>query len=90
MISSFFEIIIRYFIANIISTVGLYTRYYFLKLIGRNVSIKQLSWKSKDGPKKDGVTMNNIGQVSVNFIVGSIVILFAIKMAVWIDDTYFR
>lgn len=85
-----FEIIFRFFIANIICMIGLYTRYFFLKLIGRNVSIKQLSWKSKDGPIKDGVSMNNIGQLTVNFIVGLVVILFALKIIAWVYDTYLR
>jgi hypothetical protein len=39
---------------------------------------------------RDGVTMNNFGQLTVNFIVGAVVILLAVKIIAWVYDTYFR
>ena len=75
-----FEIILRGIIANII---GLYTRYYFLKLIGKNVSIKQLSGKGEN-------EIDNFGQVAINIIVGLAVLISAILGIAWIYDSYFR
>lgn len=76
----FFEIIFRAFIANII---GLYTRYYFLKAIGRGLPLKQLSGKGKDN-------MNNAVELTLNFIVGLTVLLIVIRGIAWVYDSYFR
>lgn len=57
------EIILRGFIAN---TLGLYTRYFFFKIIGKNKTIKYLSGERKDA-------MTNVSQNMANTVVGLIV-----------------
>jgi len=59
----FIEIILRGFIANIL---GLYTRYFFYKVIGRKKTIKYLSGDGKDD-------MTNVSQNMANTVIGLIV-----------------
>jgi hypothetical protein len=61
----FIEIILGGLIAN---TLGLYTRYFFFKVIGKEKSIKHLSGKGKDD-------MANVSQNMANTIVGLIVFI---------------
>lgn len=56
------EIFIEGFIINIL---GLYTRFFFFKLLGKNVTIKQLSGNTKK-------MQDNISQNMANAIIGII------------------
>lgn len=59
------EIILGGLIAN---TLGLYTRYFFFKIIGKKKSIKYLSGKEKDD-------MTNVSQNMANTVVGLIMLV---------------
>jgi hypothetical protein len=70
------EIIIGGFIAN---TLGLYTRYFFFKIIGRKKTIKYLSGEGKDD-------RTNVSQNMANTVIGMIV---AVPLGVGIAYIYF-
>ncbi|GEM_PF-4909163 len=71
------EVIIIGFISNIL---GKYTRYYFLKIIGRERSVEYLSGNSAD-------QSNRVSHGVLNFLVG-VGVLFALLFIVVLIDMY--
>lgn len=69
-------LLIEEIIGNII---GLYTRYYFFRIIGRKKSIKFLSGDSNN-------QLDILSQNFYNLCVGIVVIIFVLFFLIWICD----
>lgn len=59
-----FELFLEGYVAN---TLGLYSRYYFFRVLGKKKSINYLSGKGKD-------RINNTSQIFFNSIIGLVVL----------------
>jgi hypothetical protein len=59
-----FELFLEGYVAN---TLGLYSRYYFFRVLGKKKSINYLSGKGKD-------KINNTSQIFFNSIIGLVVL----------------
>lgn len=78
-----FELFLEGYVAN---TLGLYSRYYFFRVLGKKKSINYLSGKGKD-------KINNTSQIFFNSIIGLVVLalvllgfFFIILFYIWIEN----
>ena len=78
-----FDLFLAGYVAN---TLGLYSRYYFFRVLGKKKSINYLSGKGKD-------KINNTSQIFFNSIIGLVVLalvllgfFFIILFYIWIEN----